>query len=136
MPSTGTRKNPITMYGCSLVIRARISFWWAAKTTKAVEADDAGKRFARLEAWARGKIPALKDVTHRWSGQVLDTIDYAGFIGRDPGRSTSTSRQAIRTRPYPRGDGRDAECGPGGRRRNQMGRLYSPERKPLKAAKN
>jgi glycine/D-amino acid oxidase-like deaminating enzyme len=22
--------------------------------------------------------------THRWSGQVLDTVDYAGFIGRDP----------------------------------------------------
>jgi hypothetical protein len=27
----------------------------------------------------------LKDVTHRWSGQVLDTIDYAAFIGRNPG---------------------------------------------------
>ncbi|ARP97658.1 hypothetical protein CAK95_00135 [Pseudorhodoplanes sinuspersici] len=22
---------------------------------------------------------------HRWSGQVLDTIDYCGFIGRNPG---------------------------------------------------
>src|SRR5687768_16871463 len=21
---------------------------------------------------------------HRWSGQVLETVDYAGFIGRDP----------------------------------------------------
>jgi Rieske Fe-S protein len=24
-------------------------------------------------------------VTHQWSGQVLDTIDYAAFIGRNPG---------------------------------------------------
>jgi len=24
-------------------------------------------------------------MTHRWSGQVLDTIDYAAFIGRNPG---------------------------------------------------
>ena len=23
--------------------------------------------------------------THRWSGQVLDTIDYCGFIGLNPG---------------------------------------------------
>ena len=30
-------------------------------------------------------IPGLGKETHRWSGQVLDTIDYAGFIGRDPG---------------------------------------------------
>jgi glycine/D-amino acid oxidase-like deaminating enzyme/nitrite reductase/ring-hydroxylating ferredoxin subunit len=52
---------------------------------KSGEADDADKRFERLESWARPLIPGLGDVTHRWSGQVLDTIDYAGFIGRDPG---------------------------------------------------
>jgi glycine/D-amino acid oxidase-like deaminating enzyme/nitrite reductase/ring-hydroxylating ferredoxin subunit len=52
---------------------------------KSGEADDAGLRFEALEAWARNLIPAAKDVTHRWSGQVLDTIDYAGFIGRNPG---------------------------------------------------
>jgi glycine/D-amino acid oxidase-like deaminating enzyme/nitrite reductase/ring-hydroxylating ferredoxin subunit len=52
---------------------------------KSGEATDADKRFERLEDWARELIPTLDDVTHRWSGQVLDTIDYAGFIGRDPG---------------------------------------------------
>lgn len=52
---------------------------------KSGEADDADLRFEALEAWARNLIPAAKDVTHRWSGQVLDTIDYAGFIGRNPG---------------------------------------------------
>ena len=52
---------------------------------KSGEADNADLRFDALEAWARNLIPAAKDVTHRWSGQVLDTIDYAGFIGRNPG---------------------------------------------------
>ena len=52
---------------------------------KSGEADDAELRFRALEAWTRNLIPAAQDVTHRWSGQVLDTIDYAGFIGRNPG---------------------------------------------------
>jgi glycine/D-amino acid oxidase-like deaminating enzyme/nitrite reductase/ring-hydroxylating ferredoxin subunit len=52
---------------------------------KSGEADDADLRFEALEAWARNLIPAMKDETHRWSGQVLDTIDYAAFIGRNPG---------------------------------------------------
>jgi glycine/D-amino acid oxidase-like deaminating enzyme/nitrite reductase/ring-hydroxylating ferredoxin subunit len=52
---------------------------------KSGEADDAEVRFAALEAWTRNLIPAAKDITYRWSGQVLDTIDYAGFIGRNPG---------------------------------------------------
>jgi glycine/D-amino acid oxidase-like deaminating enzyme len=52
---------------------------------KSGEADDADIRFEALEAWARNLVPKLGEVTHRWSGQVLDTIDYAAFIGRNPG---------------------------------------------------
>jgi len=52
---------------------------------KSGEADDAELRFQALEAWTRNLIPAAQGVTHRWSGQVLDTIDYAGFIGKNPG---------------------------------------------------
>jgi glycine/D-amino acid oxidase-like deaminating enzyme/nitrite reductase/ring-hydroxylating ferredoxin subunit len=52
---------------------------------KSGEADDADERFKKLEAWARELISGLGKETHRWSGQVLDTIDYAGFIGREPG---------------------------------------------------
>jgi glycine/D-amino acid oxidase-like deaminating enzyme/nitrite reductase/ring-hydroxylating ferredoxin subunit len=52
---------------------------------KSGEADDAEVRFQALEAWTRNLIPAAQEATHRWSGQVLDTIDYAGFIGRNPG---------------------------------------------------
>lgn len=52
---------------------------------KSGEADDAELRLEALEAWARNLVPAAEEVTHRWSGQVLDTIDYAAFIGRNPG---------------------------------------------------
>jgi glycine/D-amino acid oxidase-like deaminating enzyme/nitrite reductase/ring-hydroxylating ferredoxin subunit len=52
---------------------------------KSGEADDASVRFNALEAWARNLVPKLGRETHRWSGQVLDTIDYAAFIGRNPG---------------------------------------------------
>jgi Rieske Fe-S protein len=52
---------------------------------KSGEADDADERFDRLEAWARSLVSGIGKETHRWSGQVLDTIDYAGFIGRDSG---------------------------------------------------
>jgi glycine/D-amino acid oxidase-like deaminating enzyme/nitrite reductase/ring-hydroxylating ferredoxin subunit len=52
---------------------------------KSGEADDAARRFEALEAWTRNLVPKLGGETHRWSGQVLDTIDYAAFIGRNPG---------------------------------------------------
>jgi glycine/D-amino acid oxidase-like deaminating enzyme/nitrite reductase/ring-hydroxylating ferredoxin subunit len=52
---------------------------------KSGEADDAAQRFEALEAWTRNLVPRLGGETHRWSGQVLDTIDYAAFIGRNPG---------------------------------------------------
>jgi glycine/D-amino acid oxidase-like deaminating enzyme len=52
---------------------------------KSGEADDAAMRFDAQEDWARNLIPALGSETHRWSGQVLNTIDYAAFIGRNPG---------------------------------------------------
>jgi Rieske Fe-S protein len=104
---------------------------------KSGQADDAEKRFARLEAWARGKIPALKDVTHRWSGQVLDTIDYAGFIGRNPGSeytyvATGDSGQGLTHGVM--GAMLNAALVTGGE--SKWASLYAPERKPLKSAKN
>ena len=52
---------------------------------KSGEADDAEVRYEAIEAWIRNLLPELGSVTHRWSGQVLDTIDYAAFSGRNPG---------------------------------------------------
>ena len=104
---------------------------------KSGEADDADKRFERLEQWARGKMPMLKDVTHRWSGQVLDTIDYAGFIGKNPGSeyiyvATGDSGQGLTHGVM--GAMLNAALVTGGK--SEWAELYAPDRKPLKAAKN
>lgn len=52
---------------------------------KSGQADDGDVRFEAIEAWIRQLVPDLGNEMHRWSGQVLDTIDYCGFIGRNPG---------------------------------------------------
>jgi glycine/D-amino acid oxidase-like deaminating enzyme/nitrite reductase/ring-hydroxylating ferredoxin subunit len=52
---------------------------------KTGQADDAGERYARLEAWARERFPMIEAVTHRWSGQVMEPVDGLAFIGRNPG---------------------------------------------------
>jgi glycine/D-amino acid oxidase-like deaminating enzyme/nitrite reductase/ring-hydroxylating ferredoxin subunit len=54
---------------------------------KTGEADDAWARFEGLESWVRALLPKLGNVTHRWSGQILDPVDYAAFIGRNPGNN-------------------------------------------------
>jgi len=51
---------------------------------KTGEADDADKRFSALEDWARARFAHLQDVAYRWSGQVLEPYDFAGYVGRDP----------------------------------------------------
>lgn len=52
---------------------------------KTGQADDMDARFARLEAWTRARFPELGAVEAHWSGQVMEPIDYVGFIGRNPG---------------------------------------------------
>ncbi|HEX5006289.1 MAG TPA: FAD-dependent oxidoreductase [Hyphomonadaceae bacterium] len=49
------------------------------------KADDAEARFARLEAWTKDRFPEMGRVRYRWSGQVLEPEDHAGFIGLSPG---------------------------------------------------
>lgn len=55
------------------------------KDHKSGEANDSARRFAELTAYATALIPRLGKEVHRWSGQVLDTLDYAAYIGRNPG---------------------------------------------------
>jgi glycine/D-amino acid oxidase-like deaminating enzyme/nitrite reductase/ring-hydroxylating ferredoxin subunit len=67
---------------------------------KTGEADDGQVRFEAVEAWIRQLVPDLGKEVHRWSGQVMDTIDYCGFIGRNPGNdkvfvATGDSGQGI-----------------------------------------
>jgi glycine/D-amino acid oxidase-like deaminating enzyme/nitrite reductase/ring-hydroxylating ferredoxin subunit len=104
---------------------------------KSGEADDADKRFARLESWVRPLIPALGVVTHRWSGQVLETIDYAAFIGRDPGSrhiyvSTGDSGQGITHGVL--GAMLNAALVVDGE--SPWAETYAPSRKPVAALKN
>lgn len=43
------------------------------------------ERFNYLEGWARHRFPFMKEITYKWSGQVMEPIDALGFIGRNPG---------------------------------------------------
>jgi glycine/D-amino acid oxidase-like deaminating enzyme/nitrite reductase/ring-hydroxylating ferredoxin subunit len=52
---------------------------------KTGQADDADRRFAKLEAWMRERFPAAREIVHRWSGQVMETVDGLAYIGREPG---------------------------------------------------
>ncbi|MBV9346794.1 MAG: FAD-binding oxidoreductase, partial [Pseudolabrys sp.] len=52
---------------------------------KSGEADDAWARFEAIEAYTRRLIPQLGKEITRWSGQVLDTPDYAAYCGLNPG---------------------------------------------------
>jgi Rieske Fe-S protein len=104
---------------------------------KTGEANDGERRFDRLEDWARELIPALENITHRWSGQVLDTIDYAGFIGRNPG----SERTFVAT-----GDsGQGMTHGVAGAiinsdlitlGKSKWAHVYAPDRKPVAAIGN
>ena len=49
------------------------------------EADDMGERFGRLAEWTRRRYPTFGEVEYRWSGQVLEPIDFMPFSGRNPG---------------------------------------------------
>ena len=51
---------------------------------KTAHANDPDQRYARLEAWTRARFPMAQKMIFHWSGQVMETIDYLAFIGRDP----------------------------------------------------
>ena len=47
--------------------------------------NDGAERFARLEAWARERLPGIGDVAYRWSGQVMEPVDFRPYSGLTPG---------------------------------------------------
>jgi Rieske Fe-S protein len=102
---------------------------------KSGEADDADARFLALDAWMRNLLPDLGKELHRWSGQIQDTIDYCGFIGRNPGEK----RTFIATGDSGQGITHGAVAGmlisdlilKG---QGPWEEVYDPARKPLKAA--
>src|SRR5438477_3956840 len=52
---------------------------------KTGQADDSERRFANLELWMRERFPTAREITHRWSGQIMETVDGLAYVGRNPG---------------------------------------------------
>lgn len=46
-------------------------------------ANDMEDRFERLEVWARERFAHFENVEHRWSGQVMEPVDFLPYSGRD-----------------------------------------------------
>jgi glycine/D-amino acid oxidase-like deaminating enzyme/nitrite reductase/ring-hydroxylating ferredoxin subunit len=49
------------------------------------EATDMEDRFRRIESWTRERFPEFGEVRYRWSGQVMEPVDYMPYSGRNPG---------------------------------------------------
>ena len=48
-------------------------------------ADDMDERFRLLETWTRDHYPSFSKPDYRWSGQVMEPVDFLPFSGRNPG---------------------------------------------------
>jgi glycine/D-amino acid oxidase-like deaminating enzyme/nitrite reductase/ring-hydroxylating ferredoxin subunit len=51
---------------------------------KTAQASDTEARFDALDRWMRDHFPSAGPLEYRWSGQVMETQDGLGFIGRNP----------------------------------------------------
>src|SRR5688572_11881803 len=49
------------------------------------QASDMEDRFAHLEQWAREHYPSFGRADYRWSGQVLEPVDFLPYTGLNPG---------------------------------------------------
>jgi glycine/D-amino acid oxidase-like deaminating enzyme/nitrite reductase/ring-hydroxylating ferredoxin subunit len=105
---------------------------------KSGQADDADRRHARLESWARVRFPMIEDIEFTWGGQCMETVDGLAFIGRNPldkenvfvatgdsgmGLTHGTIAGMLLT---------DLILG----KQNPWETLYNPSRKPVRAAGN
>lgn len=46
-------------------------------------ANDMNERFGRIEAWTKQRFPGFAGFKHRWSGQVMEPVDFLPYSGRD-----------------------------------------------------
>jgi glycine/D-amino acid oxidase-like deaminating enzyme/nitrite reductase/ring-hydroxylating ferredoxin subunit len=47
--------------------------------------DDGDERLDTLVAWTKQHFPMAGEVLYRWSGQVIEPVDYMAFCGKTPG---------------------------------------------------
>lgn len=43
------------------------------------------ERYDNLISWTRRLFPMMSNIVYKWSGQVLEPLDYLAFIGKNPG---------------------------------------------------
>jgi glycine/D-amino acid oxidase-like deaminating enzyme/nitrite reductase/ring-hydroxylating ferredoxin subunit len=97
--------------------------------------DDADERFERLERWSRERFPVMGPVELRWSGQVMEPMDFLAFIGRNPGHednvyiATGDSGNGMTHGTIAGMLLRDLILG----RENAWAKLYDPGRRTLRA---
>lgn len=102
---------------------------------KTRQADDQFERIGRLREWARARFPGMQDEEYSWSGQVLEPVDYAAYIGRNPGNEhlyvmTGDSGEGLSNGVAGSLILRDLVLG----RENAWASAYEPNRISLKAA--
>jgi glycine/D-amino acid oxidase-like deaminating enzyme/nitrite reductase/ring-hydroxylating ferredoxin subunit len=89
--------------------------------------------FENLEKWAREKFPMTEDVVYRWSGQVQESTDGLGYIGRAPTRGENvfviTGDSGMGLTHGTLGGRLVADLITG--KPNDWASLYDPPRKPL-----
>jgi Rieske Fe-S protein len=102
---------------------------------KTGHANDGEERFAKLQAWTRRHFPQVQDFPYRWSGQVMEPVDYLAFIGRNHGNNevyiaTGDSGEGMTNTVVAGMLLRDLILG----RENAWAGIYDPRRATLKAA--
>lgn len=104
---------------------------------KSGQAHDSPERHARLEAWARSRFPMMGPLEFAWGGQIIETVDYLAFIGRNPGDhdnvfvATGDSGMGITHGTIAGILITDLVLG----RENRWAKLYDPARKTVRAAR-
>jgi glycine/D-amino acid oxidase-like deaminating enzyme/nitrite reductase/ring-hydroxylating ferredoxin subunit len=103
---------------------------------KSGQATDTGERHARLEAWARARFPMIEAIELAWGGQIMETIDFLAFIGRNPGDKNVYVAAGDSGMGLTHGTiAGMLLCDLIHGRSNPWAALYDPSRKPVKAAR-
>jgi glycine/D-amino acid oxidase-like deaminating enzyme/nitrite reductase/ring-hydroxylating ferredoxin subunit len=92
------------------------------------------ERYSQLILWATEQFPMMRNIVYKWSGQVLEPIDYMAYIGKNPGDDniyiiTGDSGNGMTHGTLGGLLITDQIMG----RENEWADLYSPKRIPLKA---
>jgi len=52
---------------------------------KTGQKNESAEPFSCLENWSRERFPMIQSIDYQWSGQIMEPVDYMGYIGRNPG---------------------------------------------------